>query len=182
MVYPVEFRTARLRVREFAPDDFEAFFAIVSDPVVVRYLAFGPTTDEEARGLIDFAVGSAKAAPRSQYALAVVERESGVVVGSCGLDGQADEPGMSELYLAFRRASWGAGYGAEVLRALIEFAFEDLSQHRLFGDVHPENIASGRTMERAGLSWERTIGRAFEKDGRWHDAARYAILRPVGGE
>jgi ribosomal-protein-alanine N-acetyltransferase len=44
----------------------------------------------------------------------------------------------------------------------------------------PENIGSGRVMEKAGLSYEGTLRGYFLKDGVFPDAVMYAIIRDEG--
>jgi RimJ/RimL family protein N-acetyltransferase len=38
------------------------------------------------------------------------------------------------------------------LKAVIDFAFEHLGIHTIYGECHVENVASARVMEKAGLS------------------------------
>ena len=176
MVYPVEIRTDNLSVREFIADDHVRFLQLSSDPDVVRYLSFGPTSPAEARGMIDFAIASADAQPRTQYVLAIDARSTGHLIGSCGLDISDDAPVSTEVYFVFRKDAWGHGYGAEVLRALIDLAFDQLGLNRIYGQAHPDNQHSIATMEQAGMAYEG-VGEnplADSEDGQ--DGVRYAIL------
>ena len=76
------------------------------------------------------------------------------------------------------------GYASEGTRAWTEHAFATLGVHRVVGHCHPDNVASRRTLERAGFVCE---GR-FRKDvyfrtdvgGRpiWQDTLVYALLDP----
>ena len=92
MAFPVEIHTSNLRVREFAGDDLSRFLHLSLDSDAVRYLAFGPTSEAEARGMIEFVIGSTRALPRTQYVLApdnaaegyLAEPVSGVWPGASG--------------------------------------------------------------------------------------------------
>ena len=150
MAFPVEIRTHHLLVKEITQDDLAPFLRISSDPDVVRYLSFGPTSESEAQGMLDFAVTSASARPRTQYVLAICEGVSGDLIGSCGLAISTEMPATAEVYFVFRKDVWGHGYGVEVLRALIDFAFDALELRRVYGQAHADNKHSIATMERAG--------------------------------
>lgn len=44
-------RTTRLTLRDFLPSDFAAVHAYASDPVVTRYMFFGPRTEAETANI-----------------------------------------------------------------------------------------------------------------------------------
>jgi RimJ/RimL family protein N-acetyltransferase len=51
------------------------------------------------------------------------------------------------------RAYWGQGLATEGAVAAVEFAFEQLEIERLIGIYNPENLASGRVMEKIGMTF-----------------------------
>jgi ribosomal-protein-alanine N-acetyltransferase len=150
---------------------------ITSDSDVTRYLSFGPTREAEVRGLIDFAVASSQAIPRTDYALAVVRVSDDALVGSCGL---AIDPGAldsAEVYLVLRADVWGQGLASELLPALLALGFERLDVQRIFGVAHPDNTASQRVMAKCGMTLDGRVPDAFEGVHGWLEGDRYAILR-----
>ncbi|MFG2766036.1 MULTISPECIES: GNAT family N-acetyltransferase [Streptomyces] len=80
----------------------------------------------------------------------VVERESGLVVGSIGLFWPPGEGvvGIGYGIVASRR---GRGYATEATRALAEFALTSAEVHTVSADVEGANPASVRVLERAGF-------------------------------
>ena len=126
--------------------------------------------------MIDFAIASASANPRTTYVLAVNDAAAGFLIGSCGLSISDEAPMEAEVYFVFRKEAWGQGYGVEALRALIDFAFDLLNLTRVFGQAHPDNHHSVATMEAAGMAYDG-VGEwvlADAEDGQ--DGVRYAIL------
>ena len=105
----VHIETARLTVREFTPSDVPAFHAFASDPDVVRHLAFGPTSPAESQAMVDWAVASQAAAPRTSYALAVADRSTREIIGSCGLLLAEDPPKWSRDLLRHPQGVLGNG-------------------------------------------------------------------------
>jgi RimJ/RimL family protein N-acetyltransferase len=178
MAFPVEIHTPNLRVREFVEDDLTRFLHMSSDSDVVRYLAFGPTSEAEARGMVEFAIGSARVLPRTQYVLAIDNAAEGYLIGSCGLSISDDAPVEAEVYFVFRKEAWGHGFGEEVLRSLIDFSFDNLSLSRVFGQAHPYNRHSIATMESAGMAYDGAGQNPLSVEGTddGQDGVRYAIL------
>ncbi|MFE2502158.1 GNAT family N-acetyltransferase [Streptomyces rubiginosohelvolus] len=80
----------------------------------------------------------------------VVERESGLVVGSIGLFWPPAEGvvGIGYGIVASRR---GRGYATEATRALAEFALTAAEVHTVSADVEGANPASVRVLEKAGF-------------------------------
>lgn len=170
-----EIRTQRLIIREFMLEDAAALAIITADPYVVRYLSFAPATPSEARALVDFALASAAKEPRMDYVLAVTR--DGTLVGSCGLSLQPGDLTSAEAYFVLRSSEWGRGLGTELLTALLGYGLDMLGLRRIFGVAHPENVASVRVMEKAGMTYEGPEQQAFGQEGRWQDGERYAIIR-----
>ncbi|MGW3301368.1 GNAT family N-acetyltransferase [Streptomyces rubiginosohelvolus] len=80
----------------------------------------------------------------------VVERGSGLVVGSIGLFWPPGEGviGIGYGIVASRR---GRGYATEATRALAEFALTAVEVHTVSADVEGANPASVRVLEKAGF-------------------------------
>jgi RimJ/RimL family protein N-acetyltransferase len=53
--------------------------------------------------------------------------------------------------------SWGRGYATELVRQVLDFAFDDLHVERVIGLVRPVNVASRNVLEKCGFSLEREV-------------------------
>ena len=69
----------------------------------------------------------------------------------------------------------GSGFAPEATVAVLRFAFEELSLHRIEVAIVPRNSASRRVVEKLDLREEGVALRYLEIDGRWEDHVRYAI-------
>jgi RimJ/RimL family protein N-acetyltransferase len=80
----------------------------------------------------------------------IIERVSGLVVGSIGLFWPPSDSAVEIGYgiVASRR---GRGYAAEATRALTEFALTALGVHTVYADVEASNPSSIRVLEKAGF-------------------------------
>jgi RimJ/RimL family protein N-acetyltransferase len=182
----VQLETDRLSLREFAADDWQDLNAYTSDPRVVQYMSFGPTTAEQAQAYIDGCLARAQEQPRRVYELAVVVRAEERVIGNVTLELERGEQRNASFAYLLNRQYWGKGYMTEAMRAVFSFGFDQLGLHRLADWCDTRNAASARVMEKLGMRREGHLRETIWKDGAWHDEYLYAILawewtgRPAG--
>jgi ribosomal-protein-alanine N-acetyltransferase len=170
---PAVLETPRLLLRPWSLDDAEAAFAIYSDPEVMRFLS-GVThrSVDETRTVIA-SRGMAHHALHGFSLWATVEKETGRLLGCCGLkflDGGMDV----EVGYHFARAAWGRGYATEGAAASVRYGFERLGLPCILGVVDPLNFASQRVLEKVGLTY-RGMGRYYNTDVKV-----YSVARPGG--
>jgi ribosomal-protein-alanine N-acetyltransferase len=142
--------TERLVLRLFTPDDVQAMFDLNSDPEVTRYAEAAPVRDlQEAREKL-------QSGPLADYAkhgygrFAVEDRDTGEVIGFCGIK-YIPEIDLPEIGYRLKRSYWGRGLCTEAARACVDFARDDLKIRKLVALIMPENIASIRVAEKLGM-------------------------------
>ena len=146
--------TARLIIRRWTPADAEAAFAIYGDPEVTRYLGgSGPDPSiEQTRAMLERVIGREARTPGLGF-WAVEEKDTGRLIGGALLQSVEETPEI-EVGYHFAQSAWGQGYATEVTRALVRYGFETHGLDRIIGLVFPENHASRRVLEKAGLTYE----------------------------
>jgi RimJ/RimL family protein N-acetyltransferase len=163
-------QTARLVLRPIVLADWPAIHRYMSDPLVTRWLPEGTLDEGQAQAF------ARKNAGRSATALAVVERESGQLVGHMVFHpwfGHATH----EIGWAISADRQGRGYATEAARALMGFAFSGLGCHRVIATCQPENAASWRVMEKLGMRREAHFRQGLhQENGEWWDEYFYALL------
>jgi len=174
--YPVRLEGDRLVLREFQPSDVEAVHAYAGDPLVTRYMAWGPNELEETRAFVEQAMRLARDEPRMTYELAVTLRGTGELIGGIGLRVHSVEHRNGDIVYLLRRDRWGRGYAAEAARLLLHFGFDRLGLHRIWATCDPENAPSIRVLQKIGMQWEGRIRHQYLVRGRWRDSELYAIL------
>jgi ribosomal-protein-alanine N-acetyltransferase len=98
-------------------------------------------------------------------------------VGSIGLWLRDIENGRATIGYWVIASSRGAGLAGSALRGLVEFAFSELAVPRLQLYIEPFNVASVRTAESAGFTWEANL-RGWDRVGdEQRDADCYSLLR-----
>ena len=161
MTIPLPLETERLLIRRFEAADVDAMAKVYGDPEVMRHVCLGVLDRDSTAALLEQYRRAQDEHGFSTWA--VVEKESGAVVGDMGF-GVYAPTGEPELGYTLAATVWGRGYGLEAARACVAAAFAHLPHRRLLAKVEPENERSLRLAERLEM---RTV-EAIEIDGRPH--------------
>jgi ribosomal-protein-alanine N-acetyltransferase len=148
-------RTDRLFLREFTRDDLEPLTAMHLDPEVCRFI--GLRTPEQTRDELMKWIAAYSSLGFSKWA--VVLRETGELIGRCGMTPEEYDGGISEPELGwtFARAHWGNGYATEAAAAAMKHGFGDLQLRRIISLIDPQNLPSERVAMRIGMAFERQV-------------------------
>ncbi len=177
----IKLETDRLLMRPLSTGDFDAFYSYGSVPENMTYMIFGPYTPEKARAFLETCEKWWKEDPQRVYEFAVVLRDSGKMIGNCGvyLDDEKRATGM--LGWCFHRDHWNRRYATEAVKALMKFGFEELQLHRIHAECNADNTASAKVMERVGMRREgHFIKNRFDRVGdrkMWYSEYFYGILQ-----
>ncbi len=142
--------TERLVLRRFEEKDASDIYRnYASDPLVTRYLTWNTHSSKEvsvqtAKAFHDGAFGP--------YQWAVVLKETGQVIGSIGFVRINDENSEAEFGYVIGRSWWNKGIMTEALHELLRFGFSECGFCRITGRYDVRNTASGRVMEKCGLT------------------------------
>jgi RimJ/RimL family protein N-acetyltransferase len=142
--------TERLTLREYRPEDFEAFAAIMADPEVARYLPGGkPMSRMETWRFVAACIGVWTL--RGYGAWAVERKSDGAMMGRIGLIHPEGWPGL-EVGWTLGRPYWGRGYATEAAEASLRYAFLTQPVEEIISTIHPENLASQAVARKIGES------------------------------
>ena len=170
-------QTERLTLRPFRREDFGALFEMRSNPEVVRYLYWGPQSEEEVRATLQQKmVSRAIQAEGDVMALAAVLTSSGELVADLVLRLVSLEHRQGEIGFIVHPAHQGRGYATEAARPLLRIAFEDLELHRVVGRLEARNRASARVLEKLGMRREAHLVENELVKGEWQSELVYAML------
>jgi RimJ/RimL family protein N-acetyltransferase len=101
--------------------------------------------------------------------------DDGQLVGAIGLMMKGD--GIAEIGYWIGVPFWGRGYASEAAREVIRYGFEECGLHRIYAGIFRRNPASGRVLEKAGLTYEGTLRKHQKKWDEYLDVLFYGILR-----
>lgn len=168
--------TERLVLRDLTEDDQERVHSYASDSEVVRYMDWGPNTEQETMNFIQRSIAAQKEQPRMNYTLAIILKADNRLIGSCGIHVSSPENKEGWIGYCLNRNFWGQGYATEAASALVGFGFAQLSLHRIFATCVPANTASAHVLEKAGLKLEGHLREHRWVKGAWRDSLLYATI------
>ncbi|MBR9977610.1 MAG: GNAT family N-acetyltransferase [Bacteroidetes bacterium] len=132
----------RLLIRPLRIEDSRQVYAYRSNPDVVRYQMWCPTSEQEVKRFIREQRGLAPGMPGIWYQFAIIESGNDRLIGDCGVLVPIDEPDVAELGLTLHPESQGKGFATEALQALIDYCFHTLHVHCIIARTHPDNSRS----------------------------------------
>ena len=169
--------TERCILRRIVPDDYEVMYENWAKyEEVCRYFPFDPVTDIEAykekvyRWVTNY--------ESDTYFHWVIEwKENGELIGTINLVNVDEACFTAETSYMLSPSYWGQGIMTEVLRDVLNYAFGKVGLNRVQADVFDGNIASERVLKKCGMQLEGIARQKYYKNGKFIDAAQYAVLR-----
>lgn len=151
--------TERLTLRRLSAADVDDMFDYAKRQDVTEYLRWYPHqskkyTSDYLRYI------SARYKLGDFYDWAVVENESGRMIGTCGFTSFDLPHDSAEIGYVLNPEFHGKGYATEAATRVLEFGFSELSLHRIEARFMKENTASLRVMEKLGMTLE-----GYRRDG-----------------
>ncbi len=152
-----------LELRPLRPDDWDALFAVASDPLIwEQHPAPDRYTEPVFRQFF-------REALESGGAFAVLDRATGKIIGSSRYFGY-DSAEIGWTFLA--RSYWGGRYNHELKRLMLDHAFQFVDRVLFF--VGPNNLRSQKALEKMGAL--RTSDRhKVDLEGKRLEHAVYSI-------
>lgn len=142
--------TKRLILREMTQDDLDALCMILCDADVMRAAYESPFTRKEAQGWLDRHL--TRYAKYGFGLWAVVLKETGEMIGQCGLTMQPWRGReLPEIGYLFQKAHWHRGYAAEAAIACREYAFSALGFESVYSIIRDTHISSQNVARRNGM-------------------------------
>lgn len=140
-----------LTFRPVSPGDVDLLEALDSDPEVMRHINGGTPTP---RAVIAETLLPRMLAQATRPGLGFfVVLEDGAPLGWVHLRNDTFESVWAEVGYRLFRHTWGRGVATRATLALIDRAFGDLGFDVVSARTMPQNLASRRVMEKAGLGY-----------------------------
>ena len=132
-----------LWLRPLRPDDWEALYAVASDPLIwEQHPAADRHKEDVFRGFFQQALGSGGA-------FAILDAQTDRIIGSSRFHGYDEAKGEIEIGWTFlARACWGGVHNGELKRLMLRHAFRYVT--RVIFLVGPGNRRSQRALEKIG--------------------------------
>lgn len=163
--------TERLILRPLSVDDAAAVFQWAGDERVSAFMSY--TTHNDIDTTVQW-LGSLKD-EKTEWTWGFVLKETGELIGSGSIGPNKYMHGYWGIGYNIKYACWNRGYTTEAMRAVIDFAHTRLGVNKICSDHALANPASGRVMEKCGLTFHH-YGEYTKLDGSETFQAKYYTL------
>ena len=163
--------TSRLILREYTLDDFDALYAILSDPETMKHYP-RPYDENGTMRWLNWSLDNYKQYGFGLWAIEI--KETGEFIGDCGITMQnIDEETLPEIGYHIHKKYWRQGYAKEAASAVREWFFNNTTFDTVYSYMTTANVASYSTA--ASIGMQRIKEYADSKSGEMHYV--YAISR-----
>ncbi len=170
--------TDRLVIRPVREVDLPAIFEYASRDEVAEYVTFNAhETLEDTKRFYEYAKKNYAQGMFEPMGITIKENGDDKVIGTIGVFTSGSKSFTAEFGYALHSDYWGRGIMTEALVAMIDFSFSNLPYERLQARCMVENSASGKVMEKAGMTYEGTFRNLMYVKEKFRTLKCYAILR-----
>jgi RimJ/RimL family protein N-acetyltransferase len=168
--------TERLVLRPFQPSDAPAQHVLINDKEIAantRSIEF-PYPEGAALKWIEQHPKMWLDGKAAVFAICL--KPDGQLVGAIGLEISPQDEN-AELGYWLGRKFWNQGIATEAAAAVVRFGFQTLALNKIHAHHVTRNPASGRILEKIGMTREGLFRRHIKKWGTFEDVAFYGILK-----
>lgn len=154
--------TERLVLREYVQSDFDALYAILSDPETMRHYP-KPYDKDGTQRWLNWSFENYR---KYGFGLWAIElKESGAFIGDCGITMQPiDGSWLPEIGYHISKHHWRQGYAKEAARAVRDWCFSHTDFDAVYSYMTASNVASYSTAASVGM----TRIKQYDNDGVPH--------------
>jgi len=176
---PIETRS--LLIRHLVPADTASVLALSQESAYRTWLPSQVYRDRDhATMALEFLIRQSldPGHPgRGPYVLAIEHRGLGALLGHVGFSPHDSDV---EIGFAIAQAHQGQGYATEAIVAATRWALQAFELATIVGITSAANVASKKTLLRAGFAWQRD--QAMEFQGTEQDVSVYIMTRSSPSE
>lgn len=166
--------TARLVLRPFSPSDAADVQRLAGDDRVAATTLNVPHPYEDGMAEVWISTHQPQFEAGTLRNFAITLAASGELVGAIGLSIDPTTR-IAELGYWVGVPYWGNGYCTEAAREVVRHGFS-IGMQRIHAHYMASNVASGRVMEKLGMTREGTLRQHVVKRGARHDMVWFGML------
>lgn len=173
--FPV-IKTGRLLLRSLEISDGPEMLFLRSDETVMQYIDRERTkTLEEAEIFIQKIKDSINTNENILWVISLLDQPH-TMIGTIGFWRFQLAHYRAEIGYVLHPDHWNKGIMKEAIEATVEYGFNTMKLHSIEGRINPDNIASGKVLEKTGFTREAYFKEDYYCKGRFIDTAVYSLL------
>ena len=166
--------TARLVLRPLAESDASDLVRLAGAREIAATTLRIPHPYSDADA-VEFIAACSKNAGQGSAVVFAITLQTGELCGAGGLEIDPIHRN-AEIGYWIGVPYWGRGFATEAAAILLDFGFTHLNLHRIFAAHFVDNPASGRVLQKIGMTYEGRLRGHYFKWGKFCDAEAYGIL------
>lgn len=166
----------KVRLREYRKEDLTMKLSYINDPDVMRLLVsetpYPETLAEEEKWFDSIS------AFKDTYRFAIEAIEEKKYIGECGVcsvDWKNSTVAVS-IFIG-DKDYWGKGYGADAMKTLIAFVFNEMNINKIRLNVYSFNERAIRCYKKCGFKVEGVLREEIYREGKYYDTIAMGLLR-----
>lgn len=171
-----EIATGRLRLRPIEQKDAEALFTILSDERVTEYYGHGPhRTINHTRELIRQIQERYEMSEAIRWGITFKGEDA--LIGSCSLHRFGPGYHYCQTGYELNPLYWRRGIAEEAMRAVLDYAFNEMGLHRVEAIIDIANAGSKGLLLKLGFSYEGNLRQRYFQDDQFLDEYYFGLLK-----
>lgn len=168
--------TERICCRDIKEEDFYDIHSYASNIEVIKYMIWGPNSEDETEDFMEEAMKCITDRPRLKYDLVIIDKKLKKLVGGVAINVVSQSNRTGEIGYCINPKFWRNGYATEATKAIIEFGFKTLKLHRIQATCDVRNTGSTKVLQKCGLKREGIIREHILLRDGWRNSYLYSIL------
>ncbi|CAL1712835.1 unnamed protein product [Somion occarium] len=166
------YSTERLNLRSYKESDLERILELWNELDVQQNTSTehvvprGPKFKDTVKGWLD----------QARFHSIIEVKATDEFVGFLTIRDENPKNRDGDLAITLTKSQWGKGYGSEILKFVVDYAFRGLALHRLSLGVFDNNNRATSLYKKVGFVEEGRIRKANWVDGEWRDVILMGIL------
>ena len=156
-------------------DDNENFFHYITKPQVTAYLSADDVPTDLDSSRLELGYWARLFEYRNSFYWTIAEEKSNKMIGTCGFNHWNKGQRRTEISYDLNYDYWGKGIMTQAIKAIVDFASNEMKVQRIQGTVELDNMPSIRVLEKAGFTRESILKQYGVLNGQVRDFYMYAL-------
>ena len=156
-----QLESPRIILRHFRDADLSSFLAYRNDPEVAKYQSWESVSTQEAHTFVQEQKTLQPGLPGQWFQFAIELKETGRLVGDCGLKVHQQDTQQAEIGFTLSRDYQSKGLASETVSCLLDYAFIHLGLHRIIAVTDCQNAPCVALLERWVFAVKVILCRTF---------------------
>lgn len=169
--------TERLVLRRFSLDDIDLLYKNwANDPDVVKFMRMSPHKNiEDTKTFVESILN--KYDKLDTYRWIIVIKKINEPIGFIGLTTLSEYDKTGDFGYSIGKPFWNNGYATEALTAVLHYGLMESDFNRIEAYHSINNIASGKVMKKAGMTYEGRARQKYRSNIGFEDCDMYSIIK-----